>query len=159
MKGNSYEDWKKACENDEVDKRKRNACKEQEEKSMTGNEYQKLAMRTNDGLATDRLEDAMFKDVYGEACIGGILNASLGLSGEVGELNDMIKKWIFHEKELDTEHVKKEIGDICWYIAMMCESFGFDMNEVMQMNIDKLKARYPEGFDTARANNRKDGDI
>lgn len=64
-----------------------------------------------------------------------------------------------HEKELDTEHVKKEIGDICWYIAMMCESFGFSMDEILQMNIDKLKARYPEGFDTVRANNRKDGDI
>lgn len=100
MKGNSYEDWKKACENDEVDKRKRNACKEQEEKSMNGNEYQKLAMRTNDGLATDRLEDAILKDVDSEICMGGILNASLGLSGETGELNDMLKKWIFTKKNL-----------------------------------------------------------
>jgi NTP pyrophosphatase (non-canonical NTP hydrolase) len=71
----------------------------------------------------------------------------------------MIKKWVFHEKELDVEHVKKEIGDIYWYIAMMCESFGFDMDEVMQMNIEKLQARYPDGFDTVRANNRSEEDL
>lgn len=131
---------------------------------MQGNEYQKLAMRTNDGLATSRLLDFMgdkTDDCWNdeEISTGGVLNASLGLSGEVGELNDMIKKWIFHEKELDTTHIKKEIGDICWYIAMMCESFGFDMDEVLQMNIEKLKARYPEGFSTVLANNRKAGDI
>lgn len=91
--------------------------------------------------------------------IGLVLNSSLGLSGEVGELNDIIKKWIFHQKELDKLHVQKEIGDICWYIAGMCEAFGFDFDNIMQMNIDKLKARYPEGFDVAKANNRKEGDI
>lgn len=51
------------------------------------------------------------------------INACLGLSGEVGEFNDMIKKWIFHEKEFDEEHAKKEMGDVMWYIAMMCHTF------------------------------------
>ena len=87
---------------------------------MTGNEYQKLAMRTNDRKATDRLlgnmltcdmkyllqenliaEDARHLD------IGGIFNSCLGLSGEVGEFNDMIKKWIFHEKPLDVNMQRK----------------------------------------------------
>lgn len=90
---------------------------------------------------------------------GGILNACLGLSGEVGEFNDMIKKWIFHEKQLDIDHAKKEAGDICWYLAMLCESFGWSLDEIMQMNVDKLKARYPQGFDIERANHRAEGDV
>ena len=122
---------------------------------MNGLEYQNLAMRTNDKKNTDRL-------IHQAECVndlGGVVDACLGLSGEVGELNDMIKKWIFHEKPLDEEHAKKELGDVMWYVAMMCESFGWDLDEIMQMNVDKLKARYPEGFDVELANNRKEGDV
>ena len=136
---------------------------------MTGNEYQELAMRTNDHKATDRLLDKVdMIDFFKQAKagrdtenydFGGILNSCLGLSGEVGEFNDMIKKWIFHEKQLDIDHAKKEAGDICWYLAMLCESFGWSLDEIMQMNVDKLKARYPQGFDIERANNRADGDV
>lgn len=130
---------------------------------MTGNEYQRLAMRTNDGNGTKRLKKAIGTNV--PKCyepivdIGGLLNGCLGLSGEVGEFNDMIKKWIFHEKPLDEEHAKKECGDIFWYLAMICDSFDWDMDEILGMNIDKLKARYPEGFSVEKANNRKEGDI
>lgn len=123
---------------------------------MTGNEYKNLAMRTNDHKATQRL---VGKVVIDGVDIGGVFNACLGLSGEVGEFNDMVKKWVFHEKELDIDHAKKELGDIAWYLAMACESFGWNLDEIMQMNVDKLKTRYPEGFDTSRANNRADGDI
>ena len=126
---------------------------------MNGKEYQNLAMRTNDGKATLRLESVVGCNDLMVCDVGGILNACLGLSGEVGEFNDMIKKWIFHEKELDIEHAKKELGDIMWYIAMMCHSLNWDLDEIMQMNIDKLQARYPDGFDTDRANNRKNGDV
>ena len=129
---------------------------------MNGKEYQNLAMRTIDGNATNRLLNLTLSDTtengIGEDT-GTILNACLGLSGEVGEFNDMIKKWIFHEKELDVDHLEKECGDILWYIALMCNSFGWNMDEVMQMNIDKLQARYPNGFDINRANNRKNGDV
>ena len=124
---------------------------------MQGKEYVKLAMRTNDGNNTRRLTKAVNVDVSKD--IGGILNACLGLSGEVGEFNDMIKKWVFHEKPLDEEHAKKEMGDVLWYVAMMCYSIGWDLDEIMQMNVDKLKARYPKGFDVELANNRKEGDI
>lgn len=126
---------------------------------MNGRDYQKLAMRTNDGKNTARLAGVA---AYGEETtvdMGGIFDACLGLSGEVGELNDMIKKWVFHEKPIDIMHAKKELGDVLWYVAMMCESFGWDLDEIMQMNIDKLKARYPEGFDIAKANNRASGDV
>ena len=137
---------------------------------MQGKEYVKLAMRTNDRKATDRLEEQIWinyfmdKDGYmildeDGIDLGGVFNASLGLSGEVGELNDMIKKWIFHEKPFDEVHAKKELGDVLWYVAMMCHSFGWDLDEIMQMNVDKLKARYPQGFSVELANNRKDGDI
>lgn len=122
---------------------------------MSGNEYTKLAMRTNDGKSTVR----MLKLTHEGEEIGEVLNACLGLSGEVGEFNDMIKKWIFHEKDLDLEHLKKECGDIMWYIAMMCHAFRWDLDEIMQLNIDKLMARYPEGFDTVKANNRKSEDV
>lgn len=127
---------------------------------MNGKEYQQLAMRTNDGNATYRL--SMMVDNYvqdPEVDMGGILNGCLGLSGEVGEFNDMVKKWIFHEKPLDAEHAQKEIGDVLWYVAMICHSFGWDMDAIMQQNIDKLKARYPEGFDPEKSLHRKAGDV
>ena len=126
---------------------------------MTGKEYVELAMRTNDGKNLDRLRNATIRSVCSMEDLGGILNACLGLSGEVGEFNDMVKKLVFHEKPFDAEHAKKELGDIMWYVAMMCYSFGWDLDEIMQLNIDKLKARYPAGFDTARANNRAAGDV
>lgn len=135
---------------------------------MNANKYQKLAMRTNDGKASDRLIGKMQEydmkfssEQSNNDCVDicGIFNACLGLSGEVGEFNDMIKKWVFHEKELDMEHAKKEAGDILWYVVMLCESFGWNMEEIMQMNVDKLKARYPEGFDVERANHRAEGDV
>ena len=119
-------------------------------------EYQKAAMRTNDGKCTGRLIEFIDKSLLDD---GGILNASLGLSGEVGELNDMIKKAIFHGHKIPLVAIKKEIGDVMWYVAMMCESFGFDMCEIAQMNIDKLKARYPEGFSEERSQNRKADDV
>lgn len=126
---------------------------------MNGNEYQFSAMRTNDGKSSQRLTDTLDNHDWREEDIGGVLHACLGLSGEVGEVNDMIKKWIFHEKNLDTTHLQKELGDVMWYIALFCDAFGWDLNDILQMNIDKLKARYPEGFDTYRANNRKEGDV
>ena len=124
---------------------------------MTGNSYQKLAMRTNDGESTNRLNDSL-KGNY-DKDTGGILMACLGLSGEVGEFNDMIKKSIFHRTDFDEEHAKKELGDIMWYVAMMCTSFGWQLDEIMEMNIDKLKKRYPEGFNVYDANHRGEGDV
>lgn len=126
---------------------------------MTGNEYQKLAMRTNDHLSLYRLGKAIANTDHVNIDFGGFVMASLGLSGEVGEFNDTMKKIIFHEAEFDEEHLKKELGDICWYVAMMCESFGWKLEDIFQINIDKLKKRYPEGFDIYRANHREEGDI
>ena len=124
---------------------------------MTGNEYQQLAMRTNDGLNTTRLTNAISN--CHTITIAQLINGVLGLTGESGEVSDLIKKGIFHEKGIDFEHLKKELGDCMWYLAMICEACDFTMDDVMQTNVDKLKARYPEGFDTYRANHREVGDI
>ena len=117
---------------------------------MRANKYQREAMRTNDGRATERL---IRQPIIDKAILdyGGVINASLGLSGEVGELNDMIKKWIFHEQTICLEDLQKELGDVMWYVALFCESMHWDMEDVMKKNIDKLKKRYPEGFDVTRA--------
>lgn len=124
---------------------------------MRGNEYQQLAMRTNDGLNRLRLEDAIANQ--GDISVSQLLNGALGLTGEAGEVSDLVKKGIFHEKGIDLEHLKKELGDCAWYLAMICDACGFTLDDVMQTNIDKLKARYPQGFDTYRANHRQEGDI
>lgn len=127
---------------------------------MTGNEYQKLAMRTNDHESSYRLASALCRaGNKGDVDFGGFMMACLGLSGEVGEFNDTMKKIVFHEADFDEVHLKKELGDICWYVAMMCESFGWKLEDILQMNIDKLKKRYPDGFDVKKANNRAKGDI
>ena len=127
---------------------------------MTGNEYQELAMRTNDGGANARLRSKM--NIFNESHqtdFGGVLNGCLGLAGECGEFLDMVKKWIFHEKVFDREHAKKELGDVMWYVAMICKSFGWELDEILQMNVDKLKNRYPDGFNTDLSNHRKEGDL
>lgn len=124
---------------------------------MTGNEYQQLAMRTNDRANTPRLTNAIFD--CDAIIIAQLINGVLGLTGEAGEVSDLIKKSIFHEKGIDLEHLKKELGDCAWYLAIICDACGFTLDDVMQTNIDKLKARYPQGFDTYRANNRAEGDI
>lgn len=117
--------------------------------------YQQLAMRTNDGKCTERLMKCQ-RRCNPNTDIGGIVNACMGLPGEVGELTDMIKKWMFHGHDLSIDDVKKEVGDCLWYIAMMCESFGFSMEEIAQKNINKLIERYPEGFSEHASQHRKE---
>lgn len=111
---------------------------------MTINEYQALAMRTsNKSLSTDM----------------NLLNGALGLAGESGEVADLVKKHMMQGHALDATHVAKELGDICWYIAETATAIGYDLETIMQMNIDKLRKRYPDGFDTERSQHRKEGDV
>lgn len=131
---------------------------------MTGNEYQELAMRTFDGKAAERLNSPF--TVYnadsknlGIIDIPALINGVLGLTGEAGEVADLVKKGIFHEKGFDMDHIKKEVGDVCWYIALICKTCSFDLDSIFEANIEKLKNRYPDGFDVERASHRKAGDI
>lgn len=111
---------------------------------MTINEYQSLAMRTSnrDLSETDHL-----------------FNGVLGLVGESGEIADLIKKHRMQGHALDIEHVAKELGDVCWYIAETATAIGCDLETIMKMNIEKLQRRYPEGFSSDRSQNREKGDI
>ena len=90
------------------------------------------------------------------------LNAATGIASEAGEINEITKKRYFHDHPNTPEtelHMKKELGDLVWYWALMCYAYGFEPAEVLQVNIDKLKARYPDGFSPERSINRAAGDI
>lgn len=123
---------------------------------MKINEYQELAMRTNDGKCLERLYRKAYDNVIGthKENIGEIVNACLGLSGEVGEVNDIVKKYIFHGHDIEINDLVKEISDCMWYIALMCQGLGIDMGEVARINIEKLKKRYPNGFSEQASINR-----
>ena len=110
---------------------------------MTGNEYQNEAMRTAAGLTENKL----------------IVNGAMGLCGEAGEVIDLIKKWQFQGHPLDVHHVAMELGDVAWYLAITAKGIGYTLEQVMSMNVHKLKERYPEGFDTDKSQHRKEGDI
>lgn len=84
------------------------------------------------------------------------LNAVLGMSGEVGELIDTVKKHVFYDKPLDVENIKEEMGDVLWYAALLLHSIGSSFEEVMKMNHDKLEKRYPTGFSEQLASERRD---
>ena len=108
---------------------------------MTINEYQKLAMTTlNPGLSK--------KDV--------LINGVMGLCGESGEAIDIVKKWLAQGHELDKEKLAKELGDICWYIAETATALDLSLEDSMAANIEKLRKRYPEGFDADRSRNRSE---
>lgn len=121
---------------------------------MNGNEYQRRAMRTKDQLATRKLVDS--KEYVD---IGALIDGCMGLAGETGEFCDLMKKWIFHGKQLDEKHAQKELGDVMWYAALICTAFDWSMDDILEGNIRKLEQRYPEGFDTHKANNRAPEDV
>ena len=125
---------------------------------MNTSKYQELAMRTNDKQSSIRLLNFELRQNL-QLNTAQLLNGCLGLAGEVGEFNDEVKKMIFHEKEPDEKHLQSELGDILWYIALICDTFHWDLDYIMRMNIYKLEQRYPEGFDTVKSNNRKENDI
>lgn len=75
-----------------------------------------------------------------------LANAACGLAGEAGEVVDLLKKHLFQEKSLDIGEVKKEMGDVMWYLSYLSLILGVDLNSVVQGNIEKLTARYPDGF-------------
>ena len=86
----------------------------------------------------------------------GLAMPALGLTGEAGEVSDLIKKHLFHGHELDREKVCDELGDVLWYISAMCTSLGVELEYVADKNIKKLKRRYPDGFSEDRSKNRED---
>lgn len=91
-----------------------------------------------------------------------LLTASIGMQAESGEFSEVIKKIIFQGKPYNEDeryHLKRELGDVLWYWVQGCTALGFTPQEVMEENIKKLEARYPDGFEVARSEVRKEGDI
>ena len=110
---------------------------------MEVNEYQKLAMTTLNPALNKR-------DV--------LINSVMGLCGESGEAIDIVKKWMAQGHELNRERLAKELGDIAWYLAEAATALDLSLEEILQANIEKLKKRYPEGFDETRSIDRPQDD-
>ncbi|MGL6108094.1 nucleoside triphosphate pyrophosphohydrolase family protein [Romboutsia sp.] len=83
-----------------------------------------------------------------------LINYTLGLVCESGEFGDMIKKHLFHNHDLDIEEVKKELGDVMWYLSNLCNVLEIELSDVATGNIEKLKSRYPNGFSCDDSINR-----
>lgn len=111
---------------------------------MEINEYQNLAMRTLN-------KELDKKDI--------LLNGVMGLCGESGEVIDIVKKHLAHGHELDKEHMIRELGDVAWYLAETAYALDVKLEDILQGNINKLKSRYPEGFDTEKSLHRAKNDI
>jgi NTP pyrophosphatase (non-canonical NTP hydrolase) len=103
---------------------------------MQLNEYQQMAART-----------AAKHD-------GELANYGLGIAGEAGEVADLIKKAVFHGHPIDKNVVKKELGDVLWYVSQIARLAGLTLDEVAAGNIDKLYKRYPKGFSSEASINR-----
>lgn len=92
-----------------------------------------------------------------------LLTASVGMCAEAGEFTEIVKKIIFQGKPVNEEnmfHLKRELGDIMWYVAQACMGLDISLDEIMEMNVEKLKSRYPGGeFDVHYSENRKEGDL
>ena len=81
--------------------------------------------------------------------------AALGLAGEAGEFANMIKKLTAHGHEITTEVLAEELGDVLWYVSEAATALGISLEQIARMNIEKLKARYPDGFSEEQSRNRK----
>ena len=107
---------------------------------MTINEYQKQAMVTlNPALSPE--------DV--------LMDSALGLCGESGEVADLLKKHLMQGHPFDREKFAKELGDVAWYLAEAATALGMDLETILQMNIEKLRKRYPGGFDVEKSIHRE----
>ena len=110
-----------------------------EPEALTADEYQKKAMTT--------LNPALSKH-------DALLNAVMGLCGESGECIDLVKKHLFQGHDLDREKLCKELGDVAWYLAEAAFALDLSLEEILRGNLDKLRSRYPQGFDAERSMNR-----
>lgn len=110
---------------------------------MTGNDYQRLAART---IPTDKSRAELTK------------HALFGMVGEIGEIHSIYQKQI-QGHDINDAHLKKETGDLCWFIAEFCTVNGWELSDIFGENIAKLVSRYPDGFSSEKSLHRKEGDI
>ena len=91
-----------------------------------------------------------------------LITAALGICAEGGEFTEVVKKCVFQGKPMDDHtiyHMKRELGDIMWYISQACIALDTSIEDIIYMNIEKLEARYPDGFEAFRSENRSEEDI
>lgn len=117
-------------------------------RGLIADEYQRLANRT-----------AAREPVPITPEQSDLLNWITGLTGEAGEVADLVKKGIFHGQGIDKAKIKRELGDVLWYVAACCKTLGFSLSEVMEENVEKLRKRFPEGFSTERSTFREEVDL
>jgi NTP pyrophosphatase (non-canonical NTP hydrolase) len=134
--------------------------------SINLEDYQEFALSTASdeskifGSLIERLYELYNNDIC--VFIPELLTGAAGLSSEGGEFNEIVKKLVFQGKPLTPEvvyHLKRELGDIAWYFAQACTALNTTIEEVLTMNVEKLSARYPEGFEIIKSEVRKEGDI
>ena len=118
--------------------------------SPASSEYPKLVERLNEleGQGAD---------------VSHLMTAAFGMSAEAGEFTEVVKKIFLQGKPYNEDnifHMKRELGDLCWYLAQACIALDITFEEVLEMNYEKLSARYPEGtFSVYKSENREDGDV
>ena len=114
---------------------------------------------SKDYSAFDKRTYDLTKDIPVER----LLTAALGICAEGGEFTEVVKKIVFQGKPVNDEnifHMKRELGDIMWYVAQACMTLDTTIDEIIEMNVEKLEKRYPGGsFDVHYSENRKDGDV
>ena len=120
------------------------------------------AVTSNESKDYAAFDDRVF-DLTKEIPVERVLTAALGICAVGGEFTEVVKKIVFQGKPVNEEnifHMKRELGDICWYLAQACMALDTTFDEVIEMNVEKLKARYPGGeFDVHFSENRKEGDL
>lgn len=97
-----------------------------------------------------------------DVAIPELLTAAVGLTAEAGEFDEIVKKLVFQGKPLNEEnihHMKRELGDVMWYLAVACRALGTSIDEILEMNVEKLSARYPAGFEILRSEVRVASDV
>ena len=135
-------------------------------KVIDTNKYIEFVRQTTSPASSDfaQLLSRMTElEMTADADVPRLLTAAFGMSAEAGEFTEVVKKIVLQGKPYNEEnvfHMKRELGDLCWYLAQACMALDTNFEEVLQMNYEKLSARYPEGaFDVYRSENRKDGDL
>jgi NTP pyrophosphatase (non-canonical NTP hydrolase) len=130
------------------------------------NKYIEFVRQTTSSASSDLaalLTRVTELEVTNNADVPRLLTAALGISAEAGEFTEIIKKILLQGKPYNEDnvfHLKRELGDICWYLAQACMALDVTFEEVLQLNYEKLSARYPEGtFDVFRSENRVEGDL
>ena len=121
------------------------------------------AVTSNESKSSESFS-VRLRELYSEGLpVERLLTAAVGMSAESGEFTEVVKKMIFQGKPVNEEnlfHLKRELGDIMWYVAQACMALDTDFNEIIEMNVDKLKSCYPGGeFDVHFSENRKEGDV